>query len=611
MSEESNETDLNSKNEIVSNDPNSEWQRIGFHRPLSGLLFNLIIIFIAAGFGIVLTVWVIPNLILPFPDALGYTTVTTNFFSVYFTLMDLGIGNSIQRFVAEENVKNPKKSIQYVQFFIWYEFIGGGTEVTILTLWILLEVPRSQLGYASWFFLIYSLMRYPGMNSIFQGVLNAYQRFDKASFISFIQTQVFQNVLEIFLVLLGRYYGTLNPEFGEVMGATIGAILAIYLTTFVSALLGAIWCKPVLKTIDPTYSLKNLFFHQFDKKVIKNCVSFGARVLVPNIISPIADFIVTLMLIAWMPNYSFILGMFAEGDMLATMVTTFSLTGMTSSVSEAYLNGKYNLTRYYFENVYKWLGVFSIFMLGLLFFGSHFIGVIIGPAYSMVAEIIQYYIFFKVVYLFNSNLTSFINGVNKPELNILFTGIQQVVRVLLVYLLLVPFPIIGWAALVLSNGIGWCVQLTVGLIVFHKKILKLRFNFWQSIGAPFIAAASEVGYVYILITYVYTPLSGILGHVLTAIILMLFAIGTGIFLYFTVYSLVGGFDTVSLNHLKQATELSGPSKFIIKRIRNIAITCSRISPLFNRSPIDETGVQEDIDSLLIIRQAAAKALTSK
>ena len=109
----------------------AEWQKIGFHRPLGGLLYNVVVIFIAAGFGIVLTVWVIPNLILPFPEALGYTTITTNLFSVYFTLMDLGIANAIQRFVAEENIKNPKKAIQYMQFFIWYEMIGGGAEVTL------------------------------------------------------------------------------------------------------------------------------------------------------------------------------------------------------------------------------------------------------------------------------------------------------------------------------------------------------------------------------------------------------------------------------------------------------------------------------------------------
>ena len=72
-------------------------------------------------------------------------------------------------------------------------------------------------------------------------------------------------------------------------------------------------------------------------------------------------------------------------------------------------------------------------------------------------------------------------------------------------------------------------------------------------------------------------------------------------------SLAGGFDDVSLHHLKQATEMSGPSKFIIKRITSIAVFCSRISPLFNKSPIDETGVQEDIDDLIEIRKAAHQA----
>jgi O-antigen/teichoic acid export membrane protein len=166
-----------------SNPPDTEnavWKAVGFHRPLAGILYNLIFIFIAAGFGVILTVWLIPNFILPFPEALGFTTITTQIFGFYFTLLDLGIGASIQRFVAAENVKNPRKAIQYIQFFCWYQMFSGLGQVTFIAWWVFTMVPKAELAYASWFFLIYSTIQYPGMLGIFRSTLESYQRYHKA-----------------------------------------------------------------------------------------------------------------------------------------------------------------------------------------------------------------------------------------------------------------------------------------------------------------------------------------------------------------------------------------------------------------------------------------------
>ncbi len=179
---------------------------------------------------------------------------------------------------------------------------------------------------------------------------------------------------------------------------------------------------------------------------------------------------------------------------------------------------------------------FPCLCLGLLFFGASLIGVIIGPAYYMVGAIIQVYIFFKVVTLFNSHLQNFFNGANKPEYNIFATAIQQTIRIFIVFLLLVPFPTLGWVVLVLSNGIGWCFQFGFGLIIFYKKILKFRFNFWQSVGAPIIGAIGKSGYVYLLLTYVFPYLTKFMPSIVAAILGILFAIGSGIFVYFIVLS---------------------------------------------------------------------------
>ena len=86
------------------------WKEIGFVRPLAGLLYNIFLVFGAAGIGILFSVWLIPKVIYPFPAAMGWEGMTKDFFTFYFTMADVGIGIAIERFIGELNIKEPKKT---------------------------------------------------------------------------------------------------------------------------------------------------------------------------------------------------------------------------------------------------------------------------------------------------------------------------------------------------------------------------------------------------------------------------------------------------------------------------------------------------------------------
>lgn len=587
-------------------DVDALWQEIGFHRPLSGVLYNLVIIFAAAGLGILLTVWLIPNYILPFPEALGFTNITMQVFAVYFTLLDLGIGASIQRFVAEENVRDPLKSIQYIQFFIWYQLFSGLGQVTFIAVWVLYLIPASELAYAMWFFLLYSTIQYPGMLGIFRGTLEAFQRYDKASLLGFIQVQLFENVARIISILLGRWWGVQDPAIGEVMGATIGSIIGTYLKDFVTALIAAHWVKPILRDIHPDWGIKQVFFVQFDRDVVKRCLSFGLRAMVPGLITPAANFVATFMLVLWLPNYSSVLGMFLMGEMLATMVTTFSFNGIGASVAEAYHNEKYELTRFYIQRAFRWLGIMGFFMVGLLFFGASLIGFIAGPTYFLVGPIIQHFLFFKLLSVFCSQIDQFFNGVGKPHYGVVLATCYQGTRLLVLWVLLVPFPS-GWMALVYSIGIGLVVRFVSGWLLFNARILRVKLNVWQGFVAPFLAAVVEAGYIYLGLTYLHPWLSGLVGGLVSAILLVLVAIGSGlVIVYFPALAFFGGWDERSLEILATAMEMSGPSKPIIRVLYRITRTVAKVSPLHDRFPTDETGVAREIRELTKLR-AESKA----
>lgn len=578
------------------------WKQAGFHRPLGGLLYNLIIIFIAAGLGIVISVWLFPNFILPYPEALGFINITTSFFAVYFVLLDFGIGSSIERFVAAETVTHPYRALKYIQFFIWYQMFSGLCQISVIAMWVLMGMVESELAYACWFFLIYSTVQYPGMLSVFHGMLKAYQRFDKANIIDFIQYQLFENVLKVIFILAGRWLGSLNPGVGELVGATLGAIIGTYLRDFVSAGIAAYWIKPILKDINPEFGLKYVFFPDFGWEIAKKCIWFGVRVMIPGLITPIANFAATLMIVNWLPNYSSTLGMFMLGETLSTMTTTFKFSGIGASISEAYSNKKLNLTRHYVEMAYKWAGIFGFFMVGLLFFGADIIGVIVGGSFFLVTPIIQNFLFFKLMTIFKDHNSWFITGSGKPEYQIIFSIVEQGVRLLILWMMLRIIPS-GWLALVYSLGISWVANWLVSFIILNKKVVKVKINIWQTVIAPGGAALVEALFIYISKTLMLPILAGLMGELAASIVgIVIYLLISLLFIFFPVYALLGGWDEHSLKIFRKSVQISGPSKFIIKFMYSISLKLSNVSPLYNRFKMDMTDVETEMKEITELRQ---------
>ncbi|MBD3187818.1 hypothetical protein GF325_13365 [Candidatus Bathyarchaeota archaeon] len=585
------------------------WKEIGFHRPLAGILYNLVFVFIAAGFGIMLSVWLMPNVIFPFPSAMGYQDMTFNLFGIYFTLLDVGVGNALQRFVAQENIKHPKDAIKYLQFFIWFQMLSGLIQISVIAMWVLLSVRFTNLAYAAWFFLIYSTIQFPGMLGVFAGALEAYQQYHKFKLLDFIKYQLFENAMRIACILVGRWVGGFYPALGELMGATIGSILGIYLKDFITAFLAAYWLRPILKDVDPSWRVRDLFKVEFDREITKRCISFGVRAMLPGLIYPGAQFVATFLFVNFLPNYSSILGMFLLGNMLSQMINTFALN-IAPPLSESYLNGKVHLSRNYIARGYRWNGITGAFMIGLLFAGAPLLSIIAGENFGYVGPIIQSLLFFRFAEMFASFHDRIFNGVGKPEYNIVLTIVDQGTRLtILVILLLVFTP--GWFSLVISQGSGWIAKWIAGYIILRVKVLTFRVCPWQTFVAPAIAGFVEVLYISLGVEFLYPVLVGIMGTVPAAVVLVLVGIFTGPFLvFFPVYSLVGGWDDVSIAIVQKAATMSGPSKPLVNMISKISLKASKISPLHGRFPIDNKGVNQEIQELMELRRRKLEETTA-
>ncbi len=573
------------------------WEEIGFVRPLGGFFYNIILVLGGSIFGIFFSVWFLPNIVYPFPEAMGFENMVKSMFGFYFAIADVGLGTAIQRFIGESYVKNPKRSIQYLQFFIYFQMFTGLIQITILTIWVFLFASESDLAYASWFFLLYSTIQWPGMLGVFQGSLQAYQRFDRANVVSFIQAILLENTTRVVCILVGRWVGSQNPQIGELMGATLGSIVGAYIDDFFAAILAARWCAPILKKIDPAYRIRRLFIPDFDNSLVKETLWYGFKIMLQGIIFPGANLIAVLVLVEFLPNYPTIWGIYLIAEMVGSVVGLFGFE-FTSSFAEAYMNKKFKLAADYISRMYVWATLFGSMMSSLLVAGAPLIGVIVGSNFEAAVPLIQAFVLFEIMEVIIKAHDKVFRGGNKPEFNIIVLLVEQSSRIGFLYLFLVVFPLSGMA-IVLSRGLGWCVKWVISYWMIQKTMLKFKINIWQTVVAPFIAGLVEFGYISILLIVVRVLLFSLMNSVILSAIIIMIGLLTGpLFVWLPTYSYLGGWDPSTLEILEKAEKISGPSKPIVALIRRISSAVSRTSPLYGKFPMDIEGVYQETKDLM-------------
>ena len=570
MSREKHNSDINE--EINTPKQVNLWKTIGFHRPLGGFWFNYLLVLGVAVFAVLFMFWLLPNYILPFPDAIGFQDIVKNLFAVYFMLADVGVGRAIQRFVAEKNVTDPKRALQYLQFFIWFQMFTGLAQVTIIAVWAISIVRTTNLAYATWFLIIYSTIQYPGMLGVFHGTLSGFQRYDKANLLGFIQSVVLESSTRIVFILLGRWWGVMNPAIGELMGATIGSIIGAYIDDFIAALVAAHWTRPILKEINPSWGIKQMFGVDFDKKLIRECLWFGLKAILPSTFHQATQFIQMMLLINFLPNYAFIWGLFSLAEMISGAIGLAKFS-MTATISEAYNNGKYKLVQYYQQRAYRWLGIMSSFMMIIIFLIAPLLGTIAGTQFVLAAPMIQLLVIGRYAEAPGSLNADIFMGANKPEYYLVTNAAEAISRNIFLYLLLVVFQL-GWIALAMARILGWWFRWFTGIFLINR-LFKFKINTWQTFIAPALAGLVELIVMGFFTNFLFPTISESIG-IIPAAIIIIFAtlILVPFFVFFPVYTFFGGWDEDGLEVFAQAVKISGPSKpiifFVLKMARKIA-----------------------------------------
>jgi len=609
-----------SKTEQVDNKPDgcetkdSLWDEIGFHRPLGGLLYNLTLIVLTILFGVVINLYILPKFVYPFPETLGWQDMTNQLFYLTFVIADLGIGAALQRFIGEISVREPRKSLHYIRFFIWFQMFTGLIQITGIAFWVLYGgVTDGDLAYASWFLLLHSTIQYPGFLGVFRATLESYQQFHKSSMIRFFQGVVLESTTRIAFVFAGKFIGRALPGIGELMGITIGSIIGAYADDFIAAAIAAKWTLPVLKKIDPDIELIDVFIPKFDKDVVKKSLWFGLRSMLPGLISPAANLIVVLIYTQYLPNYSTIIGLFYVARLISGALSTFSFP-TTASLAEAYHNGKYALTRNYINRQYRWSSMVNGFLGAFIIAIAPLLANIAGSYYANAILMIQIMVGFRFIEVLARVNDTVLIASGKPEYTIVGILAEQIIKIGSLFAMLNWIPQLAGLSFVISIGLGWSVKWFISFLFVRKRIPGLKINQWQSVIIPVGAAIVEIFLLVIGQFYLLPWLSLYIHPILASIILIIAGLIVGPFLiFFPLHALLGGWDLETIDTLRKAKEISGPSKLFVNFIYWIARGFgvpnredSRRAQFYNKVGLDHKNVKKEIDELMKLKLKAQK-----
>lgn len=552
----------------------TDWEKVGFHRPLSGLLVGMgigIIMFIPL---IIYQNLILPQFILPSAQALGMWGRLTQFFGLTWAIWDLGTSVASMKFLSQHRVNDPRRGFKYMQVYVWWQALSGAIQVALVVAFASTGLVRTPYALFAWSIVIHSLIQIPGFYGVFRGTLNALQRNDYARYIDAAWAIVIPILTQLALVPIFYAWGQAHPAMGAAMGGVLGMGAAAYALELVSFLLG-LW---LYKRIG--YKASVVFMAHFDWEIIKETFRFGFFEMLGGMTVAAAGAFEIWVTQYGLVNYSETWGnwILAGNFLLAFTVSTNLFDGVMPAVSEALAGGYKLLCQYYSVQSYKWGAVASAVLAAiLLVVAPKFIIGSSGMEFQRAAVLaIPLTIFGSIQFLSWLGDAIFL-GANRPVLRATMVLGEQTIRIGLMVVLLAKFQI---EALIIAYFAGILARGIVAYFVANKYCFPQRFYFWQSFAAPVIAAGLHYLFLSLIAKFVWK------GDDISSIILFFISLLPAMPVFFFFYALVGGWDNAGLDEVAEASRLTG---FLYQVVRIVFVIPSRwgarISPLHNRFPI--------------------------
>jgi O-antigen/teichoic acid export membrane protein len=552
----------------------TNWEKVGFHRPLSGLMVGM-------GIGILLFIpliiyqnLILPQYILPSAQAIGLWGRVTQLFGWAWAIFDMGTAMASMKFLSQYRVSDPQRSFKYMQVFVWWQALSGAIQVALVVAFTSLGVVHTTYALLSWSIVVHALIQIPGFYGVFRSTLNALQRNDYARYIDASWLIFMPTLAQLALVPVFYAWGKTHPAIGPAMGGLIGLGAAAYAMEFGLFLLG-MWLYKRLG-----YKASVLFMAHFDWGIIKETFRFGVFEMLGGVLVAAGAAIEIWVTQNGLVNYAETWGnwIMAGNFLMAFTVSTNLFDGVMPAISEALSSGYKKLSQYYSVQSYKW-GAISSAALGaiMLVVAPKFILGSSGEEFRRAALLAIPLTIFGTIQFFGWLGDAIFLGSNRPGLRAIMILGEQVIRIGLLVTLLPRYQI---EALIIAYFVGILTRGVVAYFVAHKFCFPQRFYFWQSLAAPLLAAILHYLFLSLIAKYVWQ------GDEISSIILFFIGLVPCMPVFFFFYALAGGWDDAGLKETVEAYQMVG----FLRPVVNVVFVLpsqwgAKISPLHNRFPI--------------------------
>ncbi|HMF30221.1 MAG TPA: lipopolysaccharide biosynthesis protein, partial [Candidatus Lokiarchaeia archaeon] len=473
---------LAEENEVII----SDWEQVGLHRQISSFFYNFLLSFITSIPMLVLSLYVYPTYIVPYPQVYGWQSWTGTFFSTIFEMFNLNIQVALTKNFAQYRVKDPVKAIKFIQFYIWYKIFSGLVEVAFLSALTYYYFTQSDLAAMSWFFILASIGQFPGMLGVINLALQAMQRFDKMIFINVIVGTLINTAISYGSILLFRFVFAGNPQYGAAFGATVGISLGGYLGGWTVFFLTA----GVFRRLG--YSVRALFRADFGREEMTEALRYGAKLTVGWIVVPLAGMIEVVLVSIYVLDFY---AQYAYYNMMGTVVGVFMSAGIyydsvRPGIAEAYGNGKMKLFEYYVTESFKWTNVLAFVPLGCALAASipllqGYLGSYWAPATAFL--VVQCILQAECPYAWLGD--AIFQGTGKTSYNVYVWFLEQGTRVALLFILLPILHVID--AIAFAYIVALAAKAVGIFYAIRKRIVKFDWCVGHTLLAPALALIPE------------------------------------------------------------------------------------------------------------------------
>lgn len=552
----------------------TDWEEIGFHRPLGGFLFAFMLGLVMFVPLIIYQNLILPGYILPSAQALGIWGRVVQFFQLIWLVFDIGTSSAFIKFFSQYRVLEPRQAIKYGQVFVWWQALSGSFQVALVTILAGIFLPRTTYALYTWSIIIHTLIQVPGFYQVFRHALTALQRFDYAQMLDLGLALVFPILTQPIIVTLMVLWGKSHPAFGVPMAGVIGLGLAAYVAEALTFIFG-FWLYRRLG-----YNSRLLFLAHFDWSTVKQAFRFGVFEMLASAAWGIGQSVEILITQNRLVNYAEVWGNWtiAQNFIFAYQVLQTLFSNLMPSISEAISHGRKFLSQYYAALAYKWGAVISAFIGAvLLAVADRFILGATGSEFTRAAVFaIPLIVWGAIQYPSwvgdNVQLAS-----NRPYLMSLLVAGEQSIRILLALILVERFQING---LIAAYFVGLLSKDFLAYLINHRLCFPQRFYFWQSFAAPVFAGAVHYGFLRWFTALIWK------GDQITSVLIFFIGILLSYPLFAFLYGLFGGWDEGTLKDLQRAVDLSNfmrPLSLIFWRATSLGAS---LSPLNDRFPIE-------------------------